>query len=157
MITLRPFNLIDLCYLSCCASFSHTITSYIFLGLKAFFNQKEFPFTDLTFTTNNIYAILNQKRDLELEVDSMQCFMCNKNQKTMIKFMATQHIHKKKDSAENRWTCCSSVFFLEKVGERIQGHLTVTIGNDNYESLTTGNDKNRLLAGTNEALRAVIE
>ena len=72
-----------------------TITSDIFLGLKAFFNQKEFPFTDLTFTTNNIYAILNQKRDLELEVDSMQCFMCNKNQKTMIKFMATQHIQKK--------------------------------------------------------------
>ena len=130
--------------------FIHHYFRDIFLGLKAFFNQKEFPFTDLTFTTNNIYAILNQKRDLELEVDGMQCFMCNKNQKTMIKFMATQHIQKN-SAAENRWTCCSSVFFLEKVGERIQGHLTVTIRNDNYESLTTENDKNRLLAGTNEA------
>ena len=127
----------------------------IFLGLKAFFNQKKFPFTDLTFTTNNIYAILNQKRDLEQKVDSMQCFMCNKNQKTMIKFMATQHIQKTLPKIDG--TCCSSVFFLEKVGERIQGHLTVTIGNDNYESLTTENDKSRLLAGTNEALRAVIE
>ena len=58
--------------------------------------------------------------------------------------MATQ---KKPDKTENRWTCCSSVF-LEKLGgskKRIQDHLTVTIG------LTTENDKNRLLAGTNEA------
>ena len=37
--------------------------------------------------------------------------------------------------------------------KRIQDHLTVTIGltTDHYESLTTENDKNRLLAGTNEA------
>ena len=53
-----------------------TITSDIFLGLKAFFNQKEFPFTDLTFTTNNIYAILNQKRDLELEVETACNVLC---------------------------------------------------------------------------------
>ena len=71
----------------------------------------------------------------------------------MIKFMATQ---KKPDKTENRWTCCSSVF-LEKLGgskKRIQDHLTVTIGlttDHYYESLTTENDKNRLLAGTNEA------
>ena len=143
----------------CCCSWSWDFAQNAHTGglnAKHLFNQKEFPFTDLTFTTNNIYAILNQKRDLEQKVDSMQCFMCNKNQKTMIKFMATQHIQKKTPPKIDGLVVHLS-FFWKRFGERIQGHLTVTIGNDNYESLTTENDKNRLLAGTNEALKSRVQ